>query len=127
MNIQNPIALLGLLLIPIVILLKLWRLRPVTHIVSSIFIWQRLKDKGVAERVQQRWKFTFILLLQCLAIASLVLALANPAFTRMKKVSRHAIIILDNSASMTSLKSEGVSVGVKEFSVFWISLGLALI
>ncbi|MCK4909258.1 MAG: BatA and WFA domain-containing protein [Planctomycetes bacterium] len=100
MNFQYPEAFWGLLLIPLIILLRLWRMRPVTLIVPSIFIWRRM-DETIAQRRVSSWKkVTLIMILQCLGVGGLVLALSQPARVSWEKVSQNVIILIDNSASL---------------------------
>ncbi len=99
MSFLTPWALYLFVLAGGVILLYFLRRRAQPYRVSAIFLWEEL------ERQEQRaWRFAFhhslwLLLLQLLALASLVLALAGPAYYTAGIPGRLALI-LDGSASM---------------------------
>ena len=78
MTLQNPLALLGLMLIPLLILLKLWRHRPSKVVVPSLLLWQKLKEGYVSTESHFQKKLFITLLLQALAVFILVLGWALP-------------------------------------------------
>ena len=89
----------GLLAIPIVALYLL-RLRGRERRVSSIFLWRHVVQDREANTLWQRLRPNLLLLLQLLALAALVLALAGPYFLRASSVEGDLILALDASASM---------------------------
>ncbi len=103
MMLQNPLALIGLVLIPLIIILRLWQTRPVKIFVSSIFIWRRLSETSLKTQNRSVRKIVLVTLILILAVSALVLGLAQPALETTKMVSRPVIILLDNSVGMTSV------------------------
>ena len=106
MYLQYPYALWGLLLIPLIILLRLWRMKPVTITIPSIFIWQKI-SAATSEPPLRRKRLLLLLILQCLGVGSLVLALSHPIRSTFYSVSRNVIILLDNSASLKTIAPSG--------------------
>ncbi len=106
MSFLTPLALaLSALAIPIVLLYML-RLRRTEMPISSTFLWQQLVREREANAPWQRLRFSWLLLLQLLILAALVIALARP-FTEIKTITTGRIVLLlDASASM---KAEDVA------------------
>ena len=96
----TPLALaLSALAIPIIMLYML-RLRRTEMPISSTFLWQKLVRDREANAPWQKLRFHWLLLLQLLILAALVLALARP-FTEVKTITTGRIVLLlDASASM---------------------------
>jgi hypothetical protein len=107
MILQNPLGLLGLLLIPLLILLKFLRARPRTVVVPSLLIWERVKSEEARDKKHYRYNFLLVLLIQIIAIALLSFAMANPAFVSEEQVLPETVIILDNSIGMASSSQGG--------------------
>jgi Ca-activated chloride channel family protein len=100
MSLITPLALaFSALAIPIVLLYML-RLRRTEMPISSTLLWRQLVRDREANAPWQRLRFSWLLLLQLLILAALVLALARP-FTEVKTISTGRIVLLlDGSASM---------------------------
>ncbi|MBN1562203.1 MAG: BatA and WFA domain-containing protein [Anaerolineae bacterium] len=100
MSFLTPLALaLSALAIPIVLLYML-RLRRTEMPISSTFLWQQLIRDREANAPWQRLRLSWLLLLQLLILAALVIALARP-FTEVKTITTGRIVLLlDASASM---------------------------
>lgn len=98
----TPLALaLAALAVPIVLLYML-RLRRTETPISSTFLWQQLVRDREANAPWQRLRPSWLLLLQLLILAALVIALARP-FVEVKTISTGRIVLLlDASASMTA-------------------------
>lgn len=98
----TPLALaLSVLAIPIIMLYML-RLRRTEMPISSTFLWQQLVRDREANAPWQKLRFNWLLLLQLLILAALVLALARP-FTTVKTITTGRIVLLlDASASMNA-------------------------
>ena len=96
----TPLALaLGGLAVPIILLYML-RLRRTEVPISSTFLWQQLVRDREANAPWQRLRPNWLLFLQLLILAALVLALARP-FTTVKTITTGRIVLLlDASASM---------------------------
>ena len=100
MGLLAPSSLLfGLLAIPIVALYLL-RLRGRERVVSSTFLWRRIVHDLEANTPWQRLRANLLLILQLVALAALVLALAGPYLLRASSISGDLIVLLDSSASM---------------------------
>ena len=100
MGFLAPSALLfGLLAVPIVALYLL-RLRGRERSVSSTFLWRQIVRDIEANILWQRLRPNLLLLLQLLALAALVFALAGPYFLRASSIQGDLILVLDASASM---------------------------
>ncbi len=102
----TPLALaLAALAIPIIMMYML-RLRRTEMAISSTFLWQQLVRDREANAPWQRLRFNWLLLLQLLILAALVLALARP-FTTVKTITTGRIVLLlDASASMQATDVE---------------------
>ncbi|MCD4685562.1 MAG: VWA domain-containing protein, partial [Anaerolineae bacterium] len=96
---------LGALAIPIIMLYML-RLRRTEMQISSTFLWQQLVRDREANAPWQKLRFSWLLLLQLLILAALVLALARP-FAKVKTITTGRIVLLlDASASMQATDVE---------------------
>lgn len=95
-----PLALsLFVLAIPIILLYVL-KLRRQEHVVPSTYLWQQVLEDVQANAPWQRLRFNVLLLLQLLALAALILALARPAYSRSRVISANLIVIVDESYGM---------------------------
>ena len=102
----TPLALaLGALAIPIVLLYML-RLRRIEVPISSTFLWQQLVRDREANAPWQRLRFSWLLLVQLLILAALVLALARPFVEVSTITTGRIVLLLDASASMQATDVE---------------------
>lgn len=109
MGLLAPVALaLGLLAVPVV-LLYLLRLRRRTQPISSTLLWQQVTEDRAANAPWQRLRRNWLLLLQLLLLAALVIAVARPFIESSNLVQGNVIVLLDASASM--LAADGVAQG----------------
>lgn len=100
MSFLTPLAFaLGALALPIIALYML-RLRRVEQPISSTFLWQQLVRDREANAPWQRLRFNWLLLLQLLALAALVVALARPFQAISTITGGRIVLLLDASASM---------------------------
>lgn len=100
MTFLTPLALaLSVLAVPIVLMYVL-KLRRRPQVVSSTLLWQRALDDVQANAPWQRLRPSILLLLQLLALVALVLALAQPAYTRAERFTGDLIVIVDESYGM---------------------------
>lgn len=101
MSLLAPLALLGAAILgPLIIAMYLLKLRREERTVSSTFLWQRMVRDVEANAPWQRLRRNWLLLLQLLILALLVLALARPFVFAEGISGRNLVIILDRSASM---------------------------
>jgi hypothetical protein len=103
MTFATPLALFGLLSLPVIFGLHMMRSRSRRLTVSSLGLWSFL-DPQVRGARARRIPLTWLLLLDLLIAALLSLALANPQLelTRRGEAARHTIILLDISTSMAA-------------------------
>lgn len=95
-----PLALiLSVLAIPIILMYVL-KLRRQEHIVPSTFLWRQALQDAQANAPWQRLRFNILLLLQLLALAALILALARPAYSRSNVIAGDVVVIVDESYGM---------------------------
>ncbi|MFQ3647679.1 MAG: BatA domain-containing protein [Anaerolinea sp.] len=107
MTFLNPLGLaLAALAIPILLLYML-RLRRREAVVSSHFLWQRALKDYAANTPWQRLRRHLLLLLQLLALALLVVALARPALPGSTPSLGRVVVLLDASASMQTVEADG--------------------
>lgn len=100
MSFLTPLAFaLGALALPIIALYML-RLRRIEQPISSTFLWQQLVRNREANAPWQRLRLSWLLLLQLLALAALVAALARPFQTISTITGGRIVLLLDASASM---------------------------
>jgi hypothetical protein len=107
MTFESPGMLLGLLLVPLILLFGLWRTRPATVSVPSLRLWSKLKERNPPVRELRRPAFHLSLLLQALAAALLVIALAGPRTDAKRPLPRAIHVLLDDSASLAARDGQG--------------------
>jgi hypothetical protein len=95
-----PGALWGLLAIPVLVLLYLLRVRRRDHPVSSVLLWQRSAPALAAYRPFRRIERSILLLLQILATAAVVTALARPSVAVHGLGRGDLMLVMDVSLSM---------------------------
>jgi hypothetical protein len=103
MTLTTPLALLGLLTLPVIVALHALRARNERRVVSSLALW-RFLDAQISGSRARRIPFTWLLLVDLLIATLLTLALAQPelALTRTVPNARHIIVLLDVSTSMAA-------------------------
>ena len=101
MILLNPFALLFALAIGLVLLLHFRRPKRIQH-VSNLHLWQASGDESISKRpVLERIRRNWLLILQVLFLASLILALARPSILVLGK-PRLIAFVIDCSASMNA-------------------------
>lgn len=95
-----PGALWLLAMLPLIILLYMLRSRREPMPVSSVLLWQRTRHELATQLPIRRLERSLLLLLQLLAIAAAVLALAQPAVRLAAATGEATVIVVDLSASM---------------------------
>ena len=102
MTLLAPLALLGLLFVPLIVAFYLLRLRRHERTVSSTFLWQALVRDVEANAPWQRLRRSLLLLLQLLVVVALVLVVAGPSGERAAGLARDLVLVVDASASMAA-------------------------
>jgi Ca-activated chloride channel homolog len=100
MILLTPLALLLLALAVPIILMYVLKLRREDRTVPSTILWRRAVEDVQANAPWQRLRPTILLLLQLLAVAALVLTLAEPAYTQGRTVTGDLVVIIDESYGM---------------------------
>lgn len=102
MSFLEPIALAFAAALPVVILLYLLKRRRVVKLTSSTLLWQRFLAESQANAPFQKLRNNWLLLLQLLLLALVILAIARPFLEGSARQSRLRVLVLDASASMQS-------------------------
>jgi hypothetical protein len=103
MSILQPLALLGLLTIPVIVILHLLRERSRRHVVPSLELWAWLQSEVRGPKPRQL-PWSWILLLQMVVALLLTLALIRPQLRLPLPTSEaeRLILIVDTSTSMSA-------------------------
>ena len=99
MSLLAPLALLGLLILPLIILLHILRTRREPLLISSLRLWEGLQQKkqGVLPRYIP---CSLMLILQLCIAGALALGLARPVLSFLLTRPQHTIFIIDTTTSM---------------------------
>ncbi len=97
-----PLALIGLVSLPIIVAFYMLRLRRRDYPVGSTFLWQQLIRDVEANAPWQRLRFSWLLLIQLLIAAIVVLAAARPFSAATTDLAANVVLIVDTSASMAA-------------------------
>jgi Ca-activated chloride channel homolog len=95
-----PLALLGLIALPIIVAFYMLRLRRRDVPVGSTFLWQQLVRDVEANAPWQRLRFSWLLLVQLLIALVVVVAATRPYTTVESDLAATVVLIVDTSASM---------------------------
>ncbi len=102
MPFTTPLALLGLLFIPVVVAMYLLKLRRDEAVVPSTLLWTRLVADVEANAPWQRLRRSLLLLLQLLLVLALALLAGRPFVERPAGLARDLVLVMDTSASMAA-------------------------
>lgn len=108
MSLLAPLALLGLLTVPVIFLLHLLRNRRQQLAISSLHLWQGLEQKGRGDMFRNI-PCSLMLLMQLLIAIALAVGLARPALSFLLDTPQQTIIILDMTTSMTAASPQEIS------------------
>ncbi|HLA15900.1 MAG TPA: VWA domain-containing protein [Candidatus Limnocylindrales bacterium] len=98
----SPLALLGLLFIPLVVAMYLLKLRRDERIVPSTILWTRLVADVEANAPWQKLRRSLLFLLQLLLVALIALLAARPFLERPAGLAGDIVLVVDVSASMAA-------------------------
>ena len=96
----TPLALAGLLFIPVVIAMYLLKLRRDEAVVPSTLLWHKLVADVEANAPWQKLRRSLLLLLQLLLVLILALLAARPFVERPAGLAGDIVLVVDTSASM---------------------------
>lgn len=95
-----PLALIGLVSLPVIVAFYMLRLRRRDVPVGSTFLWQQLVRDVEANAPWQRLRFSWLLLIQLLIAALVVVAATRPFVMATSDLAANVVLIVDTSASM---------------------------
>ena len=98
----TPLALIGLIGLPIIVAFYMLRLRRRNVPVGSTFLWQQLVRDVEANAPWQRLRLSWLLLVQLLIAALVVAAAVRPFTATESDLAANVVLIVDTSASMGS-------------------------
>ena len=101
----TPLALIGLVSLPIIVAYYMLRLRRRDVPVGSTFLWQQLVRDIEANAPWQRLRVSWLLIVQLLIALVAVLAAARPFLTVSSDLAANVVLIVDTSASMGTLEA----------------------
>ena len=96
----TPLALIGLVALPVIVAFYMLRLRRRDVPVGSTFLWQQLVRDVEANAPWQRLRFSWLLLVQLVIAALVVVAAARPFGVTPSDLAANVVLIVDASASM---------------------------
>ncbi len=102
MPFTTPLALLGLLFIPVVVAMYLLKLRRDPTVVPSTLLWTRLVEDVEANAPWQKLRRSLLLLLQLLLVVILAVMAARPFLERPAGLAGDVVVVIDTSASMAA-------------------------
>lgn len=95
----RPLGFIGLIILPMILALYLFKNKQKNVTVSSTFLWTIAQQNQRAERSIQKLRKNLLMLLQLLAAFFCVLALTGPYIRANKDINSYKLVI-DNSLSM---------------------------
>ncbi len=111
----NPWGLLGLLALPAIMIIHLYHRRFPPRVVAGLHLWGAESRVPVAGRKRERLPLSRSLIFELLAALLLTLVLTQPRFGDLDAV-RHFIAVIDGSASMSAVGSDGLSASGRALS-----------
>src|SRR5919206_925988 len=102
MPFATPLALLGLVFLPLVVAMYLLKLRRDEAVVPSTLLWTRLVADVEANAPWQKLRRSLLLLLQLLLVIALALLAARPFLERPAGLAGDIVLVVDASASMAA-------------------------
>lgn len=99
MNFLYPYAFTGLISVPIIIAMYLFKQKYTEMQMPSLFLWQAAVSNNESQRPWQKLRKNILMILQIIIAVLVTLAIANPFMTGQAK-SSSGIIVLDCSMSM---------------------------
>jgi hypothetical protein len=97
---ETPAAFWGLLSIALLVIFSLWRQAAARTVVPSVLLWKKIPERNPPLRALRRPRWRLDLLLQALAVAAAVAALAGPFTLSARPRPRKVAFVIDTSARM---------------------------
>ena len=108
MTFTAPLGLLALLAVPAIVAIHLFRRRFPEQRVAGLFLWQVARQTPEGGGRIAKLPITASLILECLAALAAALIIAG-ARVSTEAVTRHLVVLLDDSASMSAIDARGES------------------
>ena len=102
MGLLAPLALIGLVSVPIIVAFYMLRLRRPERPVSSTFLWQQLVRDVEANAPWQKLRRSLLLFLQLFLAIVFAFLVARPFTEHPAGLARDLVLVIDSSASMSS-------------------------
>jgi hypothetical protein len=99
---ETPAALWALATLALLVLFSLWRQAAARVTVPSLLLWKKIPERNPPVRALRRPRWRLELLLQALAIAAAVAALAGPYRDTRELQPRRVALVFDTSARMSA-------------------------
>ncbi|WP_010095639.1 vWA domain-containing protein [Ornithinibacillus scapharcae] len=109
MNFITPIYFILTVFVIGVILFYLFRKQYDKQVIPSTLLWQQVMQEWQATKWWKKLQNHLLLYLQLLILIILMLALTRPYFGLNELSGDHIVVILDTSATMTTLEEEKIS------------------
>lgn len=103
MELLQPLGLVALVTLPAIVALYFLRQRQQPRRVGSLMLWAKARQQILRGRPWERFRPSWLLLLQLLVAAAIAATLARPACVAEGVESERLVIVLDASASMGAL------------------------
>lgn len=100
MSFETPAAFWGLSALLLLVLFSLWRQAAVRTVVPSLLLWKKIPERNPPIRALRRPQVRVELLLQALAVAAMVAALAGPFVRTSQPKPRRIAFVIDTSARL---------------------------
>jgi Ca-activated chloride channel homolog len=106
MSINNPIAFLFALVIPVIVALYLLKLKRKRRVISSTFFWSEMVQDLQANVPFQKLRWNILLFLQILIATAIILAMTDPGIRGSLNEGQRTIFVIDTSASMSTKEGD---------------------
>lgn len=93
--------------VPLLLLLYFLKLRRQDRKVSSTLLWKKAVRDLQVNAPFQKLRKNLLLFLQLLILAAVLFGMANPVANFFKQPERNIVLLIDQSASMSSLEADG--------------------
>jgi len=106
----GPAALIAAsIALPLLLLLYFLKLRRTERRVASTLLWKKAVQDLQVNAPFQKLRKNLLLLLQFLLLVAVLLAIAGPVSNFVGQPERNVVVLLDQSASMKTIESDGKS------------------